>query len=250
MRAMPEDRIAHVIEMRHLRFIEQNAVLELARIPHHDPIPDDHILAHVTAAPDMAIVANPRRSFQHRALLDNRSGADEDCVADKRLPDQLAHHRGLQSKLEIARDLPQRVPDIFLRFKQLWVRRVFETEKFRRRKHESYVPPRRVIFCPSFVSRASQPRAASSSRNSSLFLQSFASLACTRASASSVTSAGSSVSSPPACKTWSTRCHQLNHDFASAASMSPESIRRFVSRIVSNKTPSAPEMFKSSSKAS
>src|SRR5438067_3146236 len=196
MRAMPENRIADIIKMRHLRFIEQDAVLELARVPHHHPVPHDHVLAHVTAAPDVTILADPRRPLQPCSLLHDRARADENRVADKRLPDQFAEHRGLQTKLQIARDLPERVPDIFLGLKQLRVRRVFETEKFRRRKHWSYAPPRRVIFCPSFVSRASQPRAASSSRNSSLFLVSFAILPCTRASASPAISSGSAASSP------------------------------------------------------
>src|SRR6266576_488989 len=215
---MSQDRVAHVIEMRHLRFIKQDAVFELARVPHHHAVPDDHVFAHVTSAPDVTVLPDPRRPFQHRALLDDRPGSDENRIADKWLPDQLSEHRRFQTKLQIARDLTERVPDIFLRLKQLWMRGVFETEKFRRRKHWSYVPPRRVIFCPSFVSRASQPRAASTSRNSSLFLQSFASLACTRA-------------------------------FASLESISLISSRRFVSRIVSNKTPSAPEIFRSSSSA-
>src|SRR5882724_224510 len=249
MGSMSQDRVAHVIEMWHLRFIKQDAVFELARVPHHHPVPDDHVFAHVTSAPDVTVLPDPRRPFQHRALLDDRPGSDENRIADKWLPDQLSEHRRFQTKLQIARDLTERVPDIFLRLKQLWMRGVFETEKFRRRKHWSYAPPRRVIFCPSFVSRASQPRAASTSRNSSLFLQSFASLACTRASASSAISAGNSASSPLICRTPSTPFHHSSHDFASSAPISPASILRFVSRIVSNKTPSAPEIFRSSSSA-
>ena len=38
MRAIAENRIADVIEMRHLRFIEDDAVLELARVPHHHAV--------------------------------------------------------------------------------------------------------------------------------------------------------------------------------------------------------------------
>ena len=34
MRVIAENRIADVIEMRNLRFVENNAVLELARISH------------------------------------------------------------------------------------------------------------------------------------------------------------------------------------------------------------------------
>src|SRR4051812_37216931 len=196
MRAMAQDRVADVVKMRHLRFVEQDAVLKFARVPHHHAIARDDVLADVTTAADMAILADPGRALQDRALFDDRSRADENRVADERFSNQFAQHRRFQPKLEIARDLAQRVPDIFLGFKQLRVRRVFETEEFRRRKHESYAPARRVIFCPSLLSRACQPRAASSSRNSSLFLHSFASLACTRASASFAISAGNAISSP------------------------------------------------------
>src|SRR5437660_10417476 len=72
--------------------------------------------------------------------------------------------------------------------------RVFEVKKFSGRKHLNQAPARRVIFCPSLVSRASQPSAFNLSRNSSLFRKSFASLACARASASFATSSGNSSS--------------------------------------------------------
>src|SRR5438105_32549 len=131
MRAMTEDRVADVIEMRHLRFIEQDAILELARVPHHDAISDDHIFAYIAAAPDMTVLSDPRRPFQDRALLYDRAGADENCVADKWLAHQFAEHRRLQAELEVTRDLPERVPNIFLRFEKFRVRGVFEAEKFR-----------------------------------------------------------------------------------------------------------------------
>ena len=46
------------------------------------------------------------------------------------------------------------------------------------------------------------------------------------------------------------RSHQLSHAFAEAASSLSSSIARFVSRIDSNRNPSAAEMFRSSSSAS
>ena len=39
VRLMAQDGIAHVIEVRHLCFIEQNAVFEFAGIAHHTPLP-------------------------------------------------------------------------------------------------------------------------------------------------------------------------------------------------------------------
>ena len=63
MRAMPQDGIADVIKMRHLRVIKQDAIFELARVPHHHSIPDDHVFAHVTSAPDVAVLSDPRWPF-------------------------------------------------------------------------------------------------------------------------------------------------------------------------------------------
>ena len=113
--------------MRHLRFIEQDAVLEFARVPHHHAVADDHVFPHVTAAADVAVLSDPGRPFQDRALFDNRARADENRVADERLADEFTQHRRLQAKLQITRDLLERVPNILLRLKQLWMRRVFET---------------------------------------------------------------------------------------------------------------------------
>ena len=83
----------------------------------------------------MAVFADPRRAFQHRALLDDRAAPDENGIADKRLADQFAEHGWLEAKLQVARDLFQRVPDILLVFEQFRMRRVLETEKFFGRKH-------------------------------------------------------------------------------------------------------------------
>src|SRR5580700_515868 len=109
-----EDGIAYVIEMWHLRLVEQDAVLEFAGVPHHHAIARDHILAHVTSGADVTVFADPSRSFEDRALFDNCSAPDEDVIADERFSDELAENAGLQSKLEIARDLFECVPDILL----------------------------------------------------------------------------------------------------------------------------------------
>src|SRR3954471_7314897 len=129
---MPEDRVPHVVEMRHLGFIEQNAVLEFARISHHDPVPHDDVFAHVTAASDVAILADPRWSLQDRSLFDNRSRTNENRAADERFSDEFPEYGGLESKLQVARDLAERVPDVLLRLKELRVLGVLETDKFGR----------------------------------------------------------------------------------------------------------------------
>jgi hypothetical protein len=78
-----QDGITDIIEVRHLRFIEQNAIFEFARVTHHDTIAGYDVLAHVTAATNLAIFADPRRTFEHGTLLNNGSSADENAIADE-----------------------------------------------------------------------------------------------------------------------------------------------------------------------
>ena len=63
MRVMTKNRITHVIEMRHLCFIEQDAVFEFARVAHDYAVADDDVFAHVTAAANVAVFADPRRAL-------------------------------------------------------------------------------------------------------------------------------------------------------------------------------------------
>jgi hypothetical protein len=95
MNVMTKDRIADVIEVRHLHFVEQDAILKFARVTHHHAVSGNHIFAHVTTTADAAIFTNPRRAFEHRALLDDCSSADENMIADERLSHQLAENCGL-----------------------------------------------------------------------------------------------------------------------------------------------------------
>ena len=53
------------------------------------------------------------------------------AFADERLSDQLTEHGRLEAELQIARDLFERVPDIFVALEKLRMRRVFESRKFR-----------------------------------------------------------------------------------------------------------------------
>jgi hypothetical protein len=90
MSVVTEDRIANVIKMGRLHFVEKNAILELARVSHNHAIPDDHVLAHVTAAPNLAIFADPCRAFQHRALLHDGTSANKNVIADEWFAHQFA----------------------------------------------------------------------------------------------------------------------------------------------------------------
>ena len=125
-----QDRVADVIEMRHLRAVEQQAVLELARVAQHGVVAHDDVLAHVTTVADVAVRADPRRAFDHRAVLDDRAFAHEHVRPDVRLADQFAlEHRGLQAELEISRrsfpTLPRRVVRVL---EQHPVRGVFQVQ--------------------------------------------------------------------------------------------------------------------------
>ena len=115
MRPIAENRIADVTEMRHLRFVEEDAVLELAGISHHHAVADDHVFAHVTAAADVAVLSDPGRALSTPRLVRRSCRADENRIADERFADQLAQHRRLETELQITRDLLERVPDVLLR---------------------------------------------------------------------------------------------------------------------------------------
>src|ERR1700730_4867672 len=105
MRVMANDRITHVIEVRHLHLIEQDGIFEFAGVSHDYAVADDHVLAHVTAAANVAVLADPRRAFQHCPLFNDSSSADEDMAADKRLAHELPEDCRLETKLQITGDL-------------------------------------------------------------------------------------------------------------------------------------------------
>ena len=126
MRAKSQNGIAHIIEVGHLRFIAQDTILKLARVPHYDAIADDDVFAHVTATADMALLADPGRTFYDGALFDDGVSANEDGIADERFSHQLSQHRRLQTKLEITCDLFERVPNEALILEKLGVGGVLE----------------------------------------------------------------------------------------------------------------------------
>ena len=131
---MAQDGVTDIIKMRHLRFIEQNTVLEFARVAHYDTITGDDVLAHVATASDMTLFANPSRTFYDRTLFNDGATADEDGAADERFSHQLPEYSRLQTKLQITRDLFERVPNETLIFKQLRVDGVLECYELGRRE--------------------------------------------------------------------------------------------------------------------
>ena len=63
VRLVSENRVPHVIEMRHLRLIEEDAVLKLAGISENGAVPHDDVFPDITATADMTIFADPGWPF-------------------------------------------------------------------------------------------------------------------------------------------------------------------------------------------
>ena len=79
---MAEDGIAHVIKMRHLAVVKEQAVFQLARIADHTAIAHDHIGAHISAVADLAIppddswALNVRAGLHHGSFSEKHLGPD------------------------------------------------------------------------------------------------------------------------------------------------------------------------------
>ena len=99
-----EDRVADVIEVRNLGLVEDEAVFKFRGIPGHDSVAKDHIFADVTSVPNLAVLADPSRTFDHGSLFDHCSFADKHCSAHERLADEAAMETGFHAELEISRD--------------------------------------------------------------------------------------------------------------------------------------------------
>ena len=84
--------------MRDLRFVENEAVFKFTGIPSHHAIPEDHILADVTAIANLAILTDPRRAFHHRALFDDGIFTDEDSSAHEGFADESAVNTRLHAE--------------------------------------------------------------------------------------------------------------------------------------------------------
>ena len=132
---MPENRITHVVEMRHLGFVEDETIFEFTRISGDHPIADDDVFANVASAADFAVVTDPGRTFDHGTLLDDGIFAHENRRTDKWFADELAVQSGFEAELEVGRNFWQNVPDILYVFKERAMLAVAEVKKFFNRKH-------------------------------------------------------------------------------------------------------------------
>lgn len=112
MRLVTQDRVTDVVEVWDLRFVKDEAALELAGVPQDDAIPHQNILPDVGAVTDLAILADPGGSLDHGTILNDGASSDIDRSADERLADQLTIDAGLEAELEIGRDLCDCLPDM------------------------------------------------------------------------------------------------------------------------------------------
>src|SRR5207249_2808446 len=81
---------------------------------------------------DFASFADPRRPFDHGALLHHGAFADEHRAGNERLADHAALDRGLEAKLQVGDDLLQGVPDVDGGFEEHPVLRVIQIHVVRR----------------------------------------------------------------------------------------------------------------------
>lgn len=82
MRPALEDGVADVVEMRHLALVEEQAVLEFARVSQHAAPARHDPLAHISPAPHHRALADPGRAPDDRVGLDHRAGAHVNQLAD------------------------------------------------------------------------------------------------------------------------------------------------------------------------
>ena len=83
MGLVAKNRISHVIVMRDLRSVENQAVLEFTRISRDHPISDYDIFADIATIANFAVLANPGGSLDHSAVLYNCSCSNIYCTAYK-----------------------------------------------------------------------------------------------------------------------------------------------------------------------
>ena len=84
VRLVAEDGVADIIEVRHLRAVEEERVLQLGRIADDAAVADDDVLAEIGIVANLAIPADDGRAFDHRAGFNQRAFADENFFADAR----------------------------------------------------------------------------------------------------------------------------------------------------------------------
>jgi hypothetical protein len=135
MNLITQHGITNVTEVRDVGVIEDDAIFEFARITEHDSVADDDVFTDVAATPDFAIVSDPGRPLDSRAVLNHRSTTDVDIFADEGPAHDPSINGWFQAELEIAADLLQDIPDLCAVIENCPMLCLIEIEKIRRREH-------------------------------------------------------------------------------------------------------------------
>ncbi len=111
VRLVAEDGVADVIEVRHLRAVEEQRVLQFGRIADDAAVADDDVLAEVGVVANLAIFPDDGRAFDHRARFDDGAFADKNFFADARAGKAFGRILFRLSR-EVGFDFLERVPGV------------------------------------------------------------------------------------------------------------------------------------------
>lgn len=130
-----ENRVADIVEVWNLGFVEDEAVFKFRGISRDDAITEDDIFANVTTVTNLAVLTDPSWAFDHGPLLDHRALTDKDGAAHKWLTDEASVEAGFHAELQVGGDLWKCVPDVLDVLEKGAVLAVAEVKKFVDGKH-------------------------------------------------------------------------------------------------------------------
>jgi len=113
---MPQNGITHIIEMRDLGIVKNQAVFEFRGISSYNAITHDDIFPNVATIANLAVLTDPSWPLNHGSLLDDGILSNEYGPTDEGFADQTPMETWLESKLKVAGNLREHIPrmlDIF-----------------------------------------------------------------------------------------------------------------------------------------
>jgi hypothetical protein len=125
---MAQNRISHVVVVRHFAAVENQAVLELAGIAEHGPIAHDDVLANVAACANLGVFANPCGAFDHGVGFNDGAFINEYLRSNEGRRRHGAEDTRFESTAKIVTQSRQGGPHRLLRDEKFGVGRVREVE--------------------------------------------------------------------------------------------------------------------------
>jgi hypothetical protein len=132
-----ENRVTDIVKMRDLGPVEYYAIFKLAGVTKDYAIASDNIFADITTASYLAIVSDPGRTFNGRAVFDDGFVTDIDPVADEGSAKQTSVQRRIEAELEITGDLLQNIPDLGRVIEERSMLCLAQVEVVRSREHSA-----------------------------------------------------------------------------------------------------------------